>query len=124
MADDERIIARPLRLERIADYLRRAAEFGQRMKISVGRVETMDFEPVAGTGGAVQKRLQPPDIGCLFLRVNKALIPNPGGTRRFGHMRSPGGRMMQTLCCRIKSRRRAIPGVDAAGCAKADGSAT
>src|SRR5262245_47914526 len=67
-------------VQSIADGLRRAAKFRQRMEQVVGRIEAMDLEPDAGTGGCVQQRLQPPDVGRLLDRMDEALIPQPGGT--------------------------------------------
>src|SRR5262245_62165352 len=55
----------------------------------VGRIEAMDLEPDAGTGGCVEQRLQPLDVGRLLDRMDEALIPQPGGTGRFGHRLSP-----------------------------------
>src|SRR5262249_25024065 len=55
----------------------------------VGRIEAMDLEPDAGTGGCVEQRLQPLDVGRLLDRMDEALIPQPGGTGRFGHRPSP-----------------------------------
>ena len=89
MADDECIVARALRLERVADRLRGAAKFRQRMEVMVGRIEAMDFEPDAGTGGRVQQRLQPLDVGRLLGRMDEALIPDAGGTGGFGHALPP-----------------------------------
>src|SRR5262249_36126271 len=89
--DDEGVVPCPLRVQRIADRLRRAAEFGQRMEEVVGRIEATDLEPDARTGSRVEQRLQPLDVGRLLGRMNEALIPQPGGTGRFGHALSPSG---------------------------------
>jgi hypothetical protein len=45
----------------------------------------MDLEPDVGTGGGVQRRLQPLDVRRLLNRMDEALIPQPHGTGRFGH---------------------------------------
>jgi hypothetical protein len=76
-------------LERVADRLRGAAEFRQRMEEMVGRIEAMDLEPDVGTGGCIQRRLQPLDVGRLLGRMDEALIPQPGGTGGFGHTLPP-----------------------------------
>src|SRR5262249_19966818 len=89
VTDDEGVVPCPLRVQGIADRLRRAAEFRQRMEEVVGRVEAMDLEPAAGTGGYVEQPLQPLDVGRLLDRMDEALIPQPGGTGRFGHALSP-----------------------------------
>ena len=88
VADDEAVVSGALGLERVADRLRRAAEFGQRMEQMVGRIEPVHLEPDAGGGGRVQQRLQPLDIGRLLDRMHEALIPQPGGRGLFGHMLS------------------------------------
>jgi hypothetical protein len=59
------------------------------MEQVVGRIEAMDLEPDGGTGSRVEQRLQPLDVGRLLDRMNEALIPQPGGTGRFGHALSP-----------------------------------
>ena len=82
-------LAKEERLKRIADGLRSAAKFGQRMEMPVGQMSTVNFELRPGTGGMVKKGLQALDIGCLFLRMDKALIPNPDRTRPLGHVTSP-----------------------------------
>src|SRR5262249_7381680 len=89
VTDDEDVVSLALRVESIADGLRSAAEFRQRMEEVVGRIEAMDLEPDAGTGGCVQQRLQPLDVGRLLDRMDEALISQPGGTGRFGHTLSP-----------------------------------
>ena len=88
MADDEGVISRAFGFERVADRLRGAAEFRQRMEQMVGRIEAVDLEPDAGGGGRVQQRLQPLDVGRLLDRMDEALIPQPGGRGLFGHMLS------------------------------------
>ena len=80
VADDEGIVSRALRLQRVADRLRGAAEFRQRVEQMIGRIEAVDLEPDAGTGCRVQQTLQPLDVGSLLDRVDEALIPQPGGT--------------------------------------------
>src|SRR6202000_323150 len=72
----ERVITGALGFQRIADGLRRAAEFGQRMKMPVWRIEAMNLECHARRGGRIEMRLQPFDIGVLFDRMNEALIPD------------------------------------------------
>src|SRR5262245_23210759 len=89
VTDDEGVVSLTLRVQSIADGLRRAAKFRQRMEQVVGRIEAMDLEPDAGTGGCVQQRLEPLDVGRLLDRMDEALIPQPGGTGRFGHTLSP-----------------------------------
>src|SRR5215470_19972278 len=89
VTDDEGVVSLTLRVQSIADGLRRAAKFRQRMEQVVGRIEAMDLEPDAGTGGCVQQRLQSLDVGRLLDRMDEALIPKPGGTGRFGHTLSP-----------------------------------
>ena len=89
VTDDEGVVPRPLRVEGIADRLRRAAKFRQRMEEVVRRIEAMDLEPHAWTGSRVEQRLQPLDVGRLLGRMDEALIPQPGGTGRFGHALSP-----------------------------------
>ena len=87
MTDDEGVIAGALRLERVADGLRRAAEFRQRMKEMVGRIEAVHLELDARGGDGVQLALQSLDVGSLLDGVDEALIPQPSGTRRLSHMR-------------------------------------
>lgn len=89
VTDDEGVVSCALRVQGIADGLRRAAEFRQRMEEVVGRIEAMDLEPDAGTGGCVEQRLQSLYVGRLLDRMDEALIPQPGGTGRFGHTLSP-----------------------------------
>ena len=88
MANDEGVISCTLRFERIADGLRRAAEFCQRMKMPVGRIKTVDFELNVGPGCLVEISLQPLDIGRLLDRMNETLVPDSGGTGCCGHERS------------------------------------
>ena len=78
-----------LRVQSVADGLRRAAEFRQRMEEVVGRIEAMDLEPDARSGSRVEQRLQLLDVARLLDRMNEALIPQPRGTGRFGHALSP-----------------------------------
>ena len=89
VADDEGVVTSALRLQGIADRLRGAAEFRQRVKQMIGRIEAVYFEPVTWTGHRIQETLQPLDIGRLLDRMNEALIPQPRGTGRFGHALSP-----------------------------------
>jgi hypothetical protein len=86
VADDEGVVTSALRLQGIADRLRGAAEFRQRVKQMIGRIEAVYFEPVTWTGHHVQEPLQPLDIGSLLGRVDEALVPQPGGTGRLSHM--------------------------------------
>jgi len=81
VADDEGVVTRALRLERVADRLRGAAEFRQRVEQMIGRIEAVYFEPVTRTGHRIQAPLQPLDIGRLLGRVDEALVPQPGGGR-------------------------------------------
>ena len=113
MADDEGIVAGALCFECIADGLRRAAKFGQRMEMSVGRVEAMHLEPRRRDRDMVEKSLQALDVRRLLDRMNKALIPDPG--RRVGSaMAIPVWNDVEN-CCRIGTPRRAIaPAVAAA----------
>ena len=85
MTNDEAIVSLALRFQSVADGLRGAAEFRQRMEEMVGRIEAMDLELDAGTGGCVQQRLQPFDVRFLLDWMDEALIPQPGGMGRFGH---------------------------------------
>ena len=77
MADHEGIIASLFGFKRVADRLRGAAEFRQRVKQMVGRVEAMDLEPDAGTGHGVQQALQPFNVRRLLDRMDEALVPQP-----------------------------------------------
>ncbi len=86
VADDEGVIARALRLQGIADRLRGAAEFRQRMEQMIGRIEAVYFEPDTRTGHRIQQALQPLDIGRLLGRMDEALVPQPGGRRRLSHV--------------------------------------
>ncbi|TMJ28628.1 MAG: hypothetical protein E6G96_11435, partial [Alphaproteobacteria bacterium] len=79
MADDECIIARTFGLDRVADGLRGTTEFGQRMEVTIRRIEAVHLEPNAGRGGGVQRALQPFDVRRLLGRMDKALIPDPRG---------------------------------------------
>src|SRR5262245_39306998 len=85
VTDNEGVVSLALRVQSVADGLRRAAEFRQRMEEVVRRIEAMDLEPDA----SVEQRLQPLDIGRLLDRMDEALIPQPGGTGRFGHTLYP-----------------------------------
>src|SRR5262245_48970333 len=89
MADDEGIVSRALGLERVADRLRSTAEFRQRVKEMVRRIEAMNLKVKIGTSCRVEHPLQTLDVGCLLDRVDEALIPKPGGTGRLSHMRPP-----------------------------------
>jgi hypothetical protein len=80
MPDHEGVVTGTLGFERIADGLRGAAEFCQRMKQVIGRIEAMDLELDAWTGHGIQKVLQSPDIWSLLDWMNEALVPQPGGT--------------------------------------------
>ena len=91
MTDDERVVAAALSFERIADGLCRAAKFGQRMKVAVGRIEAMNFKLDARTSGLVEKCLQSLDVRRLLGRVNEALVPNTDRTGWLGHVRFPYG---------------------------------
>ena len=88
MPDDEGVISRAFRLQRVADGLRGAAEFRQRMEVLVGRVETMDLELEIGAGDRIDQSLQPLDVGRLLDGMDEALVPHAGGTGRFSHMRA------------------------------------
>jgi hypothetical protein len=59
MADDKSVIARALRFDGKADHLGGATQFRQRMEKMIGRIETVDFEPHARAGGAIESGLQP-----------------------------------------------------------------
>jgi len=85
MSDDEAVIARALGFECVADRLRGAAEFRQRMEKVVGWVEPVHLECDAGRCGRVEQRLQALNVRRLLDRMHEALIPQPGGTRRFSH---------------------------------------
>ena len=85
MSDDEAVIARALGFECVADRLCGAAEFRQRMEKVVGWVEPVHLECDAGRCGRVEQRLQALNVRRLLDRMHEALIPQPGGTRRFSH---------------------------------------
>jgi hypothetical protein len=89
VTDDEGVVSLALRVQSVADGLRRAAEFRQRMEEMVGRIKAMDLEPDARTGGCVEQCLQPLDVGRLLDGMDEALIPQPDGTGRFGHTLYP-----------------------------------
>jgi hypothetical protein len=57
VSDDEAVIARALGFECVADRLRGAAEFRQRMEKVVGWVEPVHLEFDAGRCGGVEQRL-------------------------------------------------------------------
>ena len=57
VSDDEGVIARALGFECVADRLRGAAEFRERMEKVVGRVESANLEFDAGRCGGVEQRL-------------------------------------------------------------------
>jgi hypothetical protein len=57
VSDDEAVIARALGFECVADRLRGAAEFRQRMEKVVGWVEPVHLEFDAGRRGGVEQRL-------------------------------------------------------------------
>jgi hypothetical protein len=74
----------------------------------------MDLEPDAGTGGCVEQRLQPLDVGPLLDRMNKALIPQPRGTGRFDHALSlsvndarPSGAALRLIATGLRTSRNA-----------------
>src|SRR5579864_6064649 len=48
MADDEGIVAGALGFQGVADRLCRAAEFGQRVKMAVGRIQAVNLEAHTG----------------------------------------------------------------------------
>jgi hypothetical protein len=50
MADDEGVVSRAFRFERVSDRLRGAAEFRERMEEVVWRIEAVHFEADAGSG--------------------------------------------------------------------------
>src|SRR5262249_37613691 len=54
VTDDEGVVPCPFRIQSVANGLRRATKFRQRMEEVVGRVEAMDLESDAGTGGCVE----------------------------------------------------------------------
>src|SRR5262249_5135574 len=76
------VVSCALRVQSVADGLRRAAEFRQRMEEVVGRIEAMDLEADAGTGGCVEQCFQPLDVGRLLDPMDEAPIPQPRGTGR------------------------------------------
>jgi hypothetical protein len=86
-SSDEAIVARAFGFQSVADRLRRAAEFRQRMGQVVGRIEAVDFEPDIGPGHRIQHPLQPLHIGSLLGLVDEALVPKPCGRRRLSHGR-------------------------------------
>src|SRR5262245_12359332 len=86
MPDNEGVISRALRFERVADRLRGAAEFGERVEEVVRRIEAMHFEADAGSGHRLQQRLQPLDVRSLLHRMDKALVPQSGRARRLSHV--------------------------------------
>src|SRR5262245_25821142 len=89
VTDDEGVVSLALRVQSVADGLRRAAEFRQRMEEMVGRIKAMDLEADARTSGCVEQCLQPLDVGRLLDGMDEALIPQPDGTGRFGHTLYP-----------------------------------
>ena len=78
MANDECIVTRALCLQSIADRLRGATEFRQRMKEVIRRIQAMNLEAEIDPGYRVEQILQPLDVRCLLDGVNEALIPKPG----------------------------------------------
>ena len=55
MPNDERVISRAFRFQRVADRLRGATEFRERMKVLVGRVEAVDLEFEIGAGDRIEQ---------------------------------------------------------------------
>ena len=90
MPNDECVISRAFRFQRVADRLRGATEFRERMKVLVRRVEAMDLEFEIGAGDRIEQSLQPLDVGRLLDGVDEALVPHAGGTGRFSHVRPFG----------------------------------
>jgi len=76
VADDEGVVAVALRFDRVADHLRSAAKFRQRVEMTIGRVEAVDFEADIGRRNLIEKRLQPSDVRGLLDRMDEALIPD------------------------------------------------
>src|ERR1700733_1982160 len=76
MADDERVVAGTLRFDGVTDYLCRAAEFRQRVEVTIGWVKAVDFKLDIRRCNLIQIRLQPFDIRRLLDRMDEALIPD------------------------------------------------
>ena len=105
MPNDERVISRAFRFQRVADRLRGATEFRERMKVQVGRVEAVDLEFEIGAGDRIEQLLQALDVGRLLDGVDEALVPHAGGTGWFSHVRAFGrrdavaGASSDSACC-------------------------
>ena len=105
MPNDECVISRAFRFQSVADGLRGATEFRERVKMLVGRVETMDLEFDTGAGDQVEQVLQPLDVRRLFDRMDEALVPHAGGTGWFSHgraferMDAAAGASSDSACC-------------------------
>jgi hypothetical protein len=89
MADDEGVIAGAFGFQRVADRLRRATEFGQRMKVPIRRIEAVHFKAHVRRSGLVEKCLQPLDVRLLLERVHETLVPDFFGMGWFGHRNPP-----------------------------------
>ena len=63
MTDDESVVSRAFCLKSVADRLRGAAEFRQRMDIMVGRFEAANLEFDAGRSRCIKQILQLFDVG-------------------------------------------------------------
>src|SRR6516165_6665370 len=61
----------------------------QRNSVSGWKRWSGGSRPWTRTGSRVEQRLQLLDVGRLLGWMNEALIPQPGGTGRFGHALSP-----------------------------------
>src|SRR5262249_34494134 len=89
VTDDEGVVSLALRVQSVADGLRRAAEFRQRMEEMVGRIKAMDLEPDARTGGCVEPIWPAVHGRPRVERLGEGLITQPDRTGRFRHTLSP-----------------------------------
>src|SRR5579864_2558696 len=89
MADDERVIAGTFCFQCVANGLRGATEFAQRMKVAVRWIETVHFKADIRSRSLIKKRLQSLDVRLLLDRMDEALVPNLFCTGWFGHLQFP-----------------------------------
>ena len=87
--DHERVIALAFDLQCSADRLRGAAKLGQRMEKAIRRIKPVHLELQAGSGHLCELPFKARDIGRLFGRVNKALIPEPRRRGICSHLSPP-----------------------------------
>ncbi len=93
VADDKSIIALLFGRNRIADYLRRGAELGQWIEITVGRRNAVNLEAHMGIGIAFQILFEARNIRVLLGGIYKTLIPNP--RRAESHSRLHGRQLLR-----------------------------